>query len=159
MCYIEIWMSLFSHMLYEEEKRKHHYCSSYSFYASLSDLSESFILNNLMGISQMPMDGRSCNATAFTHEMCIISLTNPPIWFLFVNLTGWKKKSVSTPEGNNYQQQAKWVPGQKAALVVGRGYTENAPRELSPSVNSWRAYLGNISKCEVFNIALFFLSN
>lgn len=146
MCYIEIWMSLCSHMLYEEEKRKHHYCSSYSFYASLSDLSESFILNNLMGISQIPMVGRSCNATAFTHEMCVLSLTKPPIWFLFVNLTGLKKKSVSTPEGNNCQQQAKWMPGQKAGesrkftlwdgLVVGRGYTENAPRELSPSVNS-----------------------
>lgn len=67
----------FSHMLYEEEKCKHHYCSSYSFYASLSDLLESFILNNVMGISQMPMDGCSYNATAFTHEMWIVSLTNP----------------------------------------------------------------------------------
>lgn len=69
-------MSLFSHMLYEEEKCKHHYCSSYSFYASPSDLSESFILNILMDISQIPMEGCSYNATAFTHEMCIVSLTN-----------------------------------------------------------------------------------
>lgn len=65
-------MSLFSHMLYEEETCKHHYCSSYSFYARLSDLSESFIMNNLMVISQIPMDGSSYNATAFAHEMCMI---------------------------------------------------------------------------------------
>lgn len=62
------------------------------FYFRLSDLSESFILNNLMGISQIPMDC-SYNPIVFTHEIYNIT-ANPNM--IFICKFNKVEKSVST---------------------------------------------------------------
>lgn len=94
------------------DRCKHRYCSSYSFYPRPSDLSEAFILNSLMGISQIPMMAAP-GIPLLSYMKYIASQPTPNT--IFICKLNRVEKSVSIPGGNHFQRQEKCILRQEAS--------------------------------------------